>query len=55
MLFPCTAVGLFLVGKWEKMHFSRAEYLVGAVLSLLVDVLLALLLLTPYLDSIGLK
>ena len=55
MLFPCTAVGLFLVGKWKKIHFSRAEYLAGSVLSLLVDVLLALLLLTPYLDSIGLK
>ena len=54
-LFPCTAVGLFIVGKWRKIHFSRAEYLVGSVLSLLVDALLALLLLTPYFDGIGLK
>lgn len=55
MLFPCAALGLFIVGKWRKIHFSRAEYLVGSVLSLLVDALLVLLLLTPYLDSIGLK
>ena len=54
-LFLCTAACLHALARWRKISFSRQEYLVGAVLSLLVDAVLAVIPLSIWLSAIGLK
>ena len=55
VIFPFTSLCLFCIAKWKSIHFIWSEYVVGSILSLLANLLFALLLLTPYFDAVGLK